>query len=331
MIVQPVLPVFLVVVLTLAGLGLAGWRLAVSRGAARWAWAGRAGLVLACGLLLLRPGIAGAPVETLATDVDILIVVDATASIVAEDWDGEQPRLDGVRADVDQIVATYPGARIALLTFDSEAAVRVPLTTDATAVVSSMSVLRPEVTAHSQGSSVGIAAELLEQTLRAAQELTPERARLVFYLGDGEQTSSDEVESFRGSADLIAGGAVLGYGTEDGGRMRQTDAGLGGPGEYILYEGAPALSRIDPANLGMIADDLGVEYQQRAADTDLELPDVPASQTTLTDDTTSSVAELSWILGLVIAVLLALELARATRSLVEAARVSPRTPRKDPA
>lgn len=329
MIVQPVLPVALIVVLVLVGLGLAGWRLAVSRGSARLAWIGRLALVLACGLLLLRPGIAGGTSETLATDVDVVIVVDATASIVAEDWDGSRPRLDGVRADVAEIVATYPGARFALLTFDSDAQVRVPLTTDAAALISSMSVLRPEVTAQSQGSSVGVAADLLAETLAAADELTPERARLVFYLGDGEQTSSRPVESFDGSAGFIAGGTVLGYGTEAGGRMRTTDAGLGGEGDYILYDGEPALSTIDPDNLTAIADELGVAYQQRSASDALELPDLPATQTVTTDDSTQTVAELTWVVALVAALLLALELSRAATALVEAARVAPRASRRE--
>lgn len=322
MIVQPVLPALVVVLLILAAGGLVVWRLVATRGGARAMWAGRLGLVLVCGLLLLRPGIAGGAAETLATEVDVVIVADTTASIVAEDWDGDRPRLDGVRADVEELVARYPGARFALLTFDSDAVVRVPLTTDANALVSSMSVLRPEVTAQSWGSSVGAAAGLLEETLRAAEELAPERSRLVFYLGDGEQTSTDAVESFAGSADLIAGGAVLGYGTAEGGPMRRTDAGLGGPGDYIQYEGAPAVSRIDPANLEGIADDLGVGYQQRAAGTALETPELPPMTTTPAEDSTPSVVELTWILALLAAVLLALELARATTALAEAARVA---------
>ena len=329
MILQPVLPELVVVALLVAGVGLAIWRVVASRGSARLAWLGRVGLVLACGLLLLRPGLPGGSAETLATEVDVVIVVDATASIVAEDWDGTAPRLEGVRADVGAIVARYPGARFALLTFDSEAAVRVPLTTDANAVISSMSVLRPEVTANSQGSSVGVAADLLAQTLQGAADLAPERARLAFYLGDGEQTSSGEVEPFDASADLLAGGAVLGYGTAAGGQMRRTDAGVGGPGDYILYEGAPAISTLDPDNLRLIADDLGVEYVERSADLPLELPDVPPSPTVATDGSTPSVVELTWLRALVAGLLLALELLRATTALVEAARVAPRARRED--
>jgi len=326
MIVQPVLPVVFVVLIVLAFGALTVWAMLRASGALRVVWATRLLLVVACGLLLLRPGVPGGETETFATEVDIVFVIDTTASIVAEDWDGDRPRIEGVRADVSDIVARYPGARFSIITFDADAVVRVPMTTDATAVASSASVLRPEVTANSRGSSVGIAAPLLEETLRSAARVTPERVRLVFYLGDGEQTSGDLVESFAGSRDLIAGGAVLGYGTAAGGAMLTTSLG-DGPADYIMYQGERALSMIDPVNLQGIADDLGVEYQQRSVDASLVLPEIPATTTTASG-TTESVTEFSWLVALVIAALLAIELGRATTSLAVALRVS-RRPRRE--
>lgn len=319
---QPSLPVFLIVAIVLAVGALVIWRMLRSPAATRWLWLLRLALVLACGLLLLRPGLPGGESRTLATEVDIVFVVDTTASIVAEDWDGDHPRLDGVRADVAEIVGAYPGARYSLVTFDADAVVRVPLTTDARALLSAMAVLRPEATANSRGSSVGVAAPLLEEQLRTAEDLAPERLRLVFYLGDGEQTAPGGVESFAGSARAIGGGAVLGYGTTAGGPMRVTSL-VDGPDEYIEYQGEPALSVIDPDNLRGIAADLGVEYQERSAGIPLSIPEVPATTTT-PDRTIESVAELTWAVALVLAALLAVELARTTTLLVVAARASSR-------
>lgn len=320
MIWQPALPAAAVVLVTLAALGYTVWELWRSRGN-RTAWALRALLVLACGVLVLRPGVPGGATATLATDVDIVLVVDTTASIVAEDWDGERPRLDGVREDVAEIVEHYAGARFALVTFDSTAEVRVPLTTDATALVSSLAVLRPEATSHSGGSSIGAAAEVLDDTLDAAAEVSIDRARMVFYFGDGEQTSPDAPESFAGSAGLVDGGAVLGYGTPEGGPMRVTTPGVDASSEYIEYEGEQALSVIDPENLQAIADELGIAYQERSAGTALELPEPPATTTASESGTTESVTELTWVVALVIAALLCGELARAIAQLVRTVRV----------
>ena len=327
MILQPVLHPLLVALAVAAVAALAVWQLTRARGAGRrMLWVSRILLALACGLLLLRPGIPGGAVETLATDVDVVLVVDTTASIVAEDWDGDAPRLDGVRADIGELVTAYPGARFALITFDAEATLRVPLTTDTTALATSLAVLRPEATANSRGSSIGAAAGLLEQTLSAAASVSPDRARMVFYFGDGEQTASRQPESFAGSAGRISGGAVLGYGTAAGGPMRSTTAGSDQPGDYIRYEGERALSVIDPANLETIASDLGVDFQQRSAGAALELPPAPTTTTTAAGSTEST-AELTWVVALVIAALLAVELAVGTALLVGTARV-PRRPRE---
>ena len=46
------------------------------------------------------------------------------------------------------------------------------------------------MTAYSKGSSVTAAGKLLTERLRAARDSHPERPRLVYYLGDGEQTSA---------------------------------------------------------------------------------------------------------------------------------------------
>lgn len=282
-------------------------------GAPRWLWALRLGVALACFLLLLRPGIPGGATQTLATDTDIVLAVDTTASIVAEDWDGDRPRLEGVREDVQAIVEEYPGARFALITFDAAAELRLPLTTDTTALMSSLEILRPEVTSQSRGSSIGIASGMLEETLRGAAEASPDRSRMVFYLGDGEQTASTPPEPFDDSAEYVDGGAVLGYGTADGGPMKLTSGDFSDESEeYIEYQGEPAMSVIDEANLQTIADELGVGYQHRSADAEIELPEAPATTTNYAESgSVGNVTELYWIAALVIVALLAIELARA--------------------
>src|SRR5690606_35251424 len=126
-------------------------------------------------------------------------------------------------------------------------------TTDTTALVSSLEILRPEVTSRSRGSSIGIANQMLEETLKNAADSAPDRSRMVFYLGDGEQTITSDPESFSDSAEYVDGGAVLGYGTAGGGAMKVTSGdpstGSGTDSEYIEYQGERAMSVIDEANL----------------------------------------------------------------------------------
>ena len=290
---------------------------ALVRGPQRGLWVLRLGMIVVVFAMLLRPGIPGGTSQTLATDTDVVIVVDTTASIVAEDWAGDRPRIDGVRADVQAIVDEYPGARFALISFDAAAQLRLPLTTDATALMSSLDVMRPEVTDQSRGSSIGIANRMLADTLSAAAKASPERARMVFYLGDGEQTASREPESFASSAKYVDGGAVLGYGTAEGGPMKKTTGAGAAAGAYIEYQGAPAMSVIDEDALRQVSEQLGVEYQHRAADAGIELPEAPTSTTDYAaSGEVGNVIELYWIAALALIALLAAEVALATMSIV---------------
>ncbi|MEA1263904.1 VWA domain-containing protein [Microbacterium maritypicum] len=276
-------------------------------------WAMRLLLVLACFAMLMRPGIPGGATQTLATDTDIVLVVDTTASIVAEDWDDGEPRLDGIRADVRALVEEYPGARFALITSDAAAELRMPLTTDTTALLGSLGVLRPEVTSQSRGSSIGIAAPLLSETLASAAESSPDRSRMVFYFGDGEQTVDTAPESFSASEKYTDSGAVFGYGTAEGGPMRITTGGVSDQGgDYIQYQGADALSVIDESNLETIADQLGVTYATRTADAAPSLPEAPSTTTDYADSgEVGNVIELYWIAALVALAILGVELTRA--------------------
>ena len=95
------------------------------------------------------------------------------------------------------IAGELAGARFSLLTFDSNAIVRMPLTTDTSALDTAVTVLQPQVTAFSKGSSITAARKLLAERLRSARDSHPERPRLVYYLGDGEQTSAAAPEAIK--------------------------------------------------------------------------------------------------------------------------------------
>lgn len=317
MIVQPVLhPVLLVLLWAAPAFFVIRALIRTPRAGApgRPIWVLRLGMIVVVFAMLLRPGIPGGTSQTLATDTDIVIVVDTTASIIAEDWNGDQPRLTGVRADVQSIVDTYPGARFSLISFDAAAQLRLPLTTDATALMSSLDVMLPEITDQSRGSSISIAHRMLTDTLRAAAKSSPDRSRMVFYLGDGEQTSSSEPESFAGGAKYVDGGVVLGYGTAEGGPMKKTTGRASADsGDYIEYQGERAMSVIDEDNLKKISEQLGVDYQHRTADAEIALPEAPSSTTDYaTAGEVGNVIELYWILALVLIALVAVELVRAT-------------------
>src|SRR5699024_6091346 len=90
----------------------------------------------------------------------------------------------------------------------------------------------------------------------------PDSHILVYFLADGENTDEREAEPFSQTASLVDGGAVLGYGTTEGGQMRASGGDT--DGEYITDEsGQPGVSRIDEEQLETIAGQMGVPYLHR--------------------------------------------------------------------
>jgi len=299
--------------LALAGVLVAGCVvLAVLTAGRRVRWALRAGAVIVLALALCRPGVpVTAVTERSEAALDVFVVVDVTASMVAEDWDGDAPRLDGVEEDVAELVEQAPEARYSLITFAATSQTVLPLTTDDTAMRSALDVLRPEVTLYSSGSSVTAARDHLVSRLERATEDRPDSARLVFYLGDGEQTSGDDPAPMDGVADLIDGGAVWGYGTSEGGRMQETRGYWNeGETEYITDPStdSPAVSTIDEGTLRTIADDMGVEYEHRTAQdaVSYEFPDVEQIVQEK-EETTQAVSEFTWTLFIPLVAWLAVE------------------------
>jgi len=97
-------------------------------------WLRLTALVLLAGVAL-QPGFEHASGEEAPTGMDVVLLVDRTTSMAAQDYDGNRPRMEGVAADVEALVGTMPGARYTVVTSDNEARVAAPWTTDGAAVV----------------------------------------------------------------------------------------------------------------------------------------------------------------------------------------------------
>ena len=267
----PVLVLAVVQAIRAGGSGAAG----TSDRATRLAWVRRAALVLVVGVVGLCPATTTSQQGAAGVDVELFFVVDLTGSMAATDWGtgtgtgtgaaDAGTRLDGARHDVVSLVADIPGARYSVLTFDSQASRQLPLTSDARAVGTWAQTVRQEITAYSQGSLTDRPLDALRSALAGAAERHPSRVRLVFFLSDGEQTVDGEPASYADLAPLVDGGAVLGYGTEAGGRMRSYDGAfvVDPDAPYIQDGPSDAVSHLDEASLRATADQLGVAYVHR--------------------------------------------------------------------
>jgi Ca-activated chloride channel homolog len=326
MILQPI--VALPVLLAIAGVltAFAVWRLVVSRGRVRLAWVGRIVMILLILAIALRPVIpATESGPTASGGLEVYFVVDTTSSSSAEDWGDGQPRLDGMRDDIAAIAADLSGAQFSLVTFDAATVQRVPLTTDSSAIASAASVLEPEVSYYSRGSGIDQAVEFMTQLLGDAAKESPDQQRVLYYLGDGEQTLPTPPGSFETIAPFIDGGAVLGYGTDQGARMLVFD---GYPDDdidplyiqdYTASPPADAISRIDEAALGTIASELGVNYIHRSASDSVARASagLDVGDLTVSEGEPGSPTELYWVLAIPLALLALAEAAGMVGAVLE--------------
>lgn len=255
------------------------WRVIGSRGERRRDWARRAGMVAALAVIALTPAVPDSQSSEVSSNAEVFFVVDRTGSMAAEDYNGSETRLEGVRHDMVALTEAMPGARYTIIGFDSQATRQLPMTSDARAVRSWAQTVTQEITAYSAGSAVDRPLDALETALETAAERNPANVRLVFLLADGENTqgsaSDGTSRSYAELAPLVDGGAVLGYGTPDGGRMRSYDGtDHTGPGTDAPYiqdpaTGDDAISRIDEAELRTVAADLGIDYTRRSQPDDV--------------------------------------------------------------
>lgn len=315
---HPTLPVVVIVVGLLA-MGLCAWQLLAVRGR-RLAWLRRTLLVLLAVAMAFRPALPGGEVPTASIQARVFVMIDTSQSVAAEDW-GDQPRLVGMQEDVVEIARAFAGADISVISFDSQASLRVPLTDDGSAVIEMVRALKPEIAQRSRGTSISIAHDLLRTELERSEAEDPTSPAVVFYLGDGEHTAEDAPQTFGDVAGLVDRGLVLGYGTEQGGRMLVSSFDPAEQQQYLQDPaGGDAVSRIDEGALRSIADQLGISYLHRAPG--LPIEDALGPMAALDgeadlDQTEEARLEVAWIFGIPIALLIAAEgfsLARSLRT-----------------
>ncbi len=261
----------------------------------------RAGVLLLLGAVALQPAIVGSEDPPTPTATDIVLVVDRTTSMGAADYNGKRPRMEGVAADVAELVAAMPSARYSVVVMDNDARIEVPWTTDTAAVVTFAQTMGWREETFGIGSDISVGKPLAEELLSTSAQTRPQARRFLVYLGDGEQTMEATPASFDSLAPLLTGAKVWGYGTQQGGRMTlrsDTD-------ELVEQDGVPQLSMINEGALQQIADDLGGTYEHRTGPGGLEFWSDGAGAAT--GETGTPDYSLVWLLALAAAGVLAVD------------------------
>lgn len=286
-----------------------------------WLTAGRRLLmVLLLALILLRPEVGDPPAEAQRLDLEVLVVVDRTRSMAALDHGPDETvsRMEGVRADLRALTDALPGARFSVITFGAKAVTALPYSSDVTPFGHLVESLRPEGATVGTGSKVDRPLATMTEVLERTAQNHPDRQQALLFLSDGENTVPGDQRSFEALAELVDAGAVLGYGTAEGGRMPVADDGSLGQG-YITdpRTGEDARSRLDEGNLRRIADQIGIDYVHRDSGAPIEPVAADIREDALPDAREDGRGgELTWILGLALLALGLVELRGAWRGLL---------------
>lgn len=197
-------------------------------------------------------------VEKQKLDSYVILVVDDTISMLAEDYTGGATRMSAVKNDLCYIVDELNGSKFAVIGFNNNSSIMAPYTDDTYFVKNLINQLYPLPAVNATGTNISVCRSSIASCINDAQLMSDGHISVIF-VSDGENTDNNTLRSFAEIGENVELGAVLGYGTRTGGQMHYALDEDGEEG-LIMDGSSPAVSKIDEDNLQQVAEDLGVPY-----------------------------------------------------------------------
>ncbi len=230
-------------------------------------------------IINLRPMKKDYNMDVEMKNLDVMFVVDTTISMWAEDVDNK-PRMDAVMRDCEYIIEQLDGSNFALIRFDNKSQILAPFTQDSKNVLDAFSTISSPSKYYAKGSNLNVIEKDMSDLLISSSKKEG-RMTVVFFISDGEVTDGSELMSYSQFERYIDGGAVLGYGTEKGGKMKDSYSYIKDPETY-----QDAISKLDENNLHKIAEDMKIDYvhMERTNNIDYILSGVRAASKSVVDE-----------------------------------------------
>jgi Ca-activated chloride channel family protein len=190
--------------------------------------------------------------------VEIMAVLDVSASMLAEDI--KPNRLTRAKLTIEELMDRLGGNEVGLVIFSGAAFVQFPITADLTTARAFLEEAGP--------SSISRPGSALEEAIQVALNGFPDQratSRVVLLLTDGEGHEGDALAAAQKAA---AQGVVIhaiGFGSPDGEPIPIRDADGGAVGYKKNVEGETVLSRLDEITLQRIAAETGGLYFRASA------------------------------------------------------------------
>ena len=219
-------------------------------------------IVILIFIINLRIMILSGNSKIVSNNLDVLFVIDNTISMVAEDYNGNNTRLSGVKNDCKNIIKRLNGARFSVITFNNTAKIVIPYTRDSNMAIEAIDIIEPIEELYAKGSSLNTPIETIISSLKSSTK-KGDKKRIIFFISDGEITDNSNIANFSEISKYIDNGAIMGYGTTKGGYMKSKDKYSETESyitEYSNSKYEKAISRINENNLKKIAKDINIDY-----------------------------------------------------------------------
>ena len=177
--------------------------------------------------------------------VDIALVLDVSASMLARD-EGDASRLERMKSDVRRLLATMPGARVALLVVAGRAYVLTPLTADHDALELFLDGLDPSMVSQG-GTAIADGVRQATQVLGVSQD-GGDRALVVMSDGESWDDPGAIDAAAKAAHDARLAVVTVGYGTPQGATIP-----VSGGGVKQDADGQPVITRANAEVLTTIA------------------------------------------------------------------------------
>jgi len=240
--------------------------------------------------------------ETRQESLDLLVALDVSASMLAEDV--APSRLERAKLEIERIVADRRGDRVGLVVFAGEAFLQSPLTTDLGAFRLFLDAADPDQIAV-QGTDFARALAVADAAFNAADD-AQSRPRALLVVSDGE----DHEGGLGAAADALREDGVavfaLGIGTDEGGPVPDVRRGRS-RGPKRDRSGAPVVSTYQEGALRDLAGRGGIFRVGRrpAADAVNAALERLDRAVVASDEVAAEAERFQWPLGLALLLLLA--------------------------
>ena len=191
---------------------------------------------------VLGPKVGSKLVEVESKGSDIIIAIDVSNSMMAEDLGPS--RLAIATQTVERIISKLGSDRLGLVVFAGEAFIQCPLTSDYNSLKTYLNSVSPNLIT-TQGTAIG---EAIDISLKAFEN-APENGRSILILTDGENHEDDPVAA---ASRANASGVtvhVLGIATPEGGPIPKFNRRGSKIGFIQSSDGKPVVSKLDESSL----------------------------------------------------------------------------------